>query len=727
MTDKDLQRLYVSAKIKYNPLEYTLSDKVIMSVDDLPTIANFDYESEGKLLNKICEKTSLHIGIESYSKDSVYSSFFKEPGKPTGIITCISTGTLDDFKLLMNYRNNLSIEEAALKNLVCVIVDGSIYSKRSLRDREYIDDLIEHGNYLESLITLNIALRDSSSILPILKLAEFPEYLSYSYEDLLNGKYILDYLGDGKITNLPIAFTDLRDSITCAIANQEHYPGLDKDKAEYLLKVSCFNTILYGIEILHAIESIKDDKLKISLHYMLTKGYDSEGIASLLYTVKGKDIVINEDIQKIIDISDNRKRFKELCLHMCSTKLLNEISDLGKAIITDSNLAAPIFLALMVIFGMEYSLQSVRTKNIMVLLAYMKSNGIKLDSSTSSEVSDALEDFGMDDSEDDEDKDDEDEDDDSYVDDSKSKDSLIDFHDDHSSGTGLPGIESKFKKTPALQSLDEAVSSFSDDMFKYDVKDVIDVSDKYKSKYNAIVENVSLLNKTLIKRIKEIKVYNEGGKNPGLSSGKLDMKNIHKYRTTDKIFCKNTYKIKESDLAFGIILDVSGSMHGNGIKNGVITMIILHETLKALNINHSIITHTEHKGYHTCDIKRYQNFREQATYSVRKNYALAGIVAESGNCDAAALKYMETAFRKVRNKDKICLIFSDGEPTECSDAELLKQIKHMENNGIKTIGIGVNFSNIKEYYKDNANGKNLKDMLDIVSNILKQYILDKKE
>ena len=35
-----------------------------------------------------------------------------------------------------------------------------------------------------------------------------------------------------------------------------------------------------------------------------------------------------------------------------------------------------------------------------------------------------------------------------------------------------------------------------------------------------------------------------------------------------------------------------------------------------------------------------------------------------------------------KNKDKIVIIFSDGQPTECTDLELTKQVENMEKNGI---------------------------------------------
>ena len=111
--------------------------------------------------------------------------------------------------------------------------------------------------------------------------------------------------------------------------------------------------------------------------------------------------------------------------------------------------------------------------------------------------------------------------------------------------------------------------------------------------------------------------------------------------------------------------------------------------------------------------------------AINKNYAIADIKAKTGNCDSAALYYMEKELLRTKNKDKICILFSDGEPTECTGTELVEQVRHMERSGIRVIGVGIDFESIKEYYPNNANGKNLREMFDIVSDILKQYVLER--
>lgn len=273
--------------------------------------------------------------------------------------------------------------------------------------------------------------------------------------------------------------------------------------------------------------------------------------------------------------------------------------------------------------------------------------------------------------------------------------------------------------------LDKAISNFREEGYTYRVRLVNEpVSNYGENEYNNLLKSINLLTKDLTRQIKNIKTYNTGGKMSGLKSGRLDTKRLYLYKQTDMLFYNNKYKIKEMDLAFGIILDESGSMDGEGIENGKITMILLHEVLKSLNVNHCIIGHNS-SSYKQCNIHKYQPFKEDRNYSLMKCKNLINIEADDCNCDSGALYYMQKELNRVKNKDKICIVFSDGAPTHCSSSELKEQVKRMEKRGIRVIGIGINFENIKAYYPHNANGRNLKEMLDITTNILKEYVLEK--
>jgi hypothetical protein len=316
---------------------------------------------------------------------------------------------------------------------------------------------------------------------------------------------------------------------------------------------------------------------------------------------------------------------------------------------------------------------------------------------------------------------------------------ILDFNSDAMSsmltlkGVGYDEIAPEFEKTatpqpkvkapPMLDSIDNAVSKMN---ACYDVK-VEDAQNNIalKPAYDSIALKVDLLSKQLSKQIRDIKVYNTGGKNSGKLTGRIDRHIMHRYKTDPKIFYDNTYKIKEMDLAFGIILDQSGSMRGDGIDNGRITLILMHEVLRSLRINHSIIGHSS-IGTHNVNIESYYRFNEDSKHTLDRPIAIANARAHNGNCDSGALNYMEQCISRVRNKDKIVIIFSDGQPTECSEKELKEQVANMEKHGIHVIGVGIDFPEIAEYYPDNANGKNLKGMLDIVVSILKRYVLEKE-
>ena len=296
--------------------------------------------------------------------------------------------------------------------------------------------------------------------------------------------------------------------------------------------------------------------------------------------------------------------------------------------------------------------------------------------------------------------------------------STLNLHNNHNANNliGDNNTSKVFITTDFESKIDYEYSIYNNSSIEADTKTI--------SKYNIYASKIRFLNKTLIKEIKNIKTYNQNFKNSGKNNGKLDMKNIYHYKTNKNIFYDNTYKTREQDLVFGILLDCSGSMSGDGIENGKISMIVLDETLKALNVNHCIYGH-DSNGKHQTNIYKYSYFKGDKNYTLSKNYSLADVCARYGNCDSGALAYVEKELLEQPNKDKICLIFSDGEPTECSSKELIAQVKHMEKNGIKVIGIGINFESIREFYKDYANGKNLNEMFNIISNILKEYVLEK--
>lgn len=750
-TQRELNSVYFSNAIKYDPFNYSFKKTIKLSKD-----ANKGFMSKRSMIDEftIAQKIHENWGVTFNPNDHIVLSPFLDK------VTALSLN-FDDYNnkaIQSPSRLGTPTQNVFLDLKICNSLNGvqldhyklltNAFPNKAHRWTDALFTTFKKSNLFNAFTRLTIALDSKNSISKYL-LYTFTQYKDTDLEDLINTKHLRDALNI-KDTNISLIFDNVFNqcNILCNLKSKESQISVgermneiffwandvpssitlnNEEHRERLSILGAFQYIMFGIEVLYHIYNMTDITLQETLLDQLRINYDANPINNYLYFITTDErIEFPAEILDIFSCKDNTERYNKIKHYMYNVISINEIVATVQTMNTllDSKKFTKInfndFLGTMVNYAHDLSLHYIRIEYLNILREYCKLN--KIDISKPSLKCDSSSD---------EDEDDDDwESDDDYNEeyDSDSEGLLNEEFVDYSSDTSSKHSK-KTKKTikdEMYDELDKSNTTFKYNDYHYEVRDVFDSYTTHKDTYEKVAATTYLLNRNLIKQIKDIKVYNTGGKNPGETKGKLDVKNLHKYKTTNKIFCKNTYKIKESDLAFGIVLDVSGSMCGNGIKNGKATMIVLHETLKALSINHSIVTHTSH-GHHHCIINRYQSFKEDKTFKINKNYALAKITEHSGNCDSAALCYMEKALLRAKNKDKICLIFSDGQPTECSEKELKLQVKHMESNGIKVIGIGVDFPEIKRYYTDYANGKNLKEMLDIVSKILKEYVLTKDD
>lgn len=727
-TQRQLRTMLISSRIKYDPMSYKLKGNVIPYV-----------------------LTQCHLGIDRYDMvsernlgDSLIrnAKYTSEPASELRVGASLSAYDSID----MDEGHNLDIREGivvANDNLYLpmdLIAYGGNYSTGTGVTGKDIPKTVSAARkmltgLLEPIIDFVSAVTHPASIVPHMMWLEDKNTCSLSYavnfqkfKDLLTHKKVVlpGFMhGYRRCTLIPSVY--MTPAVLAPSAAAKVCYTRIRDPGADIGLGAAFRIILYGIEVLHIVKQLSTESRE-ALFQMLALG-KNELVERYLYTTTGTTIVLHPEVERITDIEDAATRWEEIQKYVHNDGIYSATTAWGidymSKITGDTPIAGfhefPTYLALLVQCCVDMAIRHFRIEYIKLLYNEVKKNGL----STKPDTEDLRETDGGDGFS----KEIEDvigKCDDAYA--RKEEPSLMAPHCEGASLTGdkKPTKNSKLSP-PTMDALDREVAKWEDDRYDFEVKDIIDTDDSdARTRYEKIANCAKLVNRRLIKQLKEIKTYNTGGKMPALVSGKLDRKRVHLYRQTDKIFYNNTYKVKESDLAFGIVLDASGSMSGDGIRNGRITMIVLHETLKALGINHSIITHTS-RGRHNVILERYQAFREDKQYTTRKNYALCKIEAHTGNCDSGALYYMEQALLRTKNKDKICLIFSDGQPTECTGAELRDQVAHMERNHIRVIGIGIDYPTIAHYYPNNANGVDLKGMLDIVVEILKQYVLDKKD
>lgn len=728
-----LQRTFLMSKIKADPYDYKISNKLLpvnedefwrnsihaKNINSECVLADFLLESAGHDRNEFSDNFG-----NSFVHTAVRDRYFYLDMSSSGIVKSGYAGCLELY-------NNIYMHTELFGHLMGYLVDftgNSHIKSKEIVDKHYLEAYLTMFNKCTSKKSISAYLIHTLSILE-----------SYNLKNLVNATYVDDYLAKY------IAPIFVGENSSCSLRDSRfleylHIPmqnskiKLDRinlpnthsdlntvqiDETEKLLKIGLHYTIAYGCEWLYQYEQITDSTIKAVLDKILKVNWYPNGFISNLYNVENGDIVINPEVKNLFD-TDSSKRFENIKDYVNKVQVKENLHLYKTFVVGNEDYyTIPTIFAVMLKDLHTYAIQRMRVDIISSLYAKAVAKGF-LNKGDVSELDDrygmplsALGGLGFE-----------------NVNEENPNDMMNLQNTGNVSvpvGSEDNNSKSKGEYTDVLEEL-EALSKTESINYRFDFTNYKNksVSESQRDAYRNIVNSVKVLSLGLIKQIREIKTYNTGGKQSGMSRGKLDSKNLYRYKTDHKIFYNNNYKLKEMDLAFGVILDASGSMSGTGIKDGRVVMILLHEVLNALSINHCIVAHnSEH--YNQVNIQNLYHFKEHKDYSLDVPYGIMNINASGCNCDSGVLKYVQTQLEKTRNKDRICLIFSDGSPTHCENSDLRNQIKIMEKKGIHVIGIGINFENIKSYYSDYANGKNLKEMIDIVVKILKRYVLEKKD
>lgn len=731
--DKRIQLIYNTAKIIANPYDYKISERAMIhsspEIGNRFNIFNKQDNSEIYLASKLdCYDSSEYMQLNPILKYPKVCSYKYDELDISRVLESSGVGTCGTF---VKY-NNLKIDETTLIHDM-----GYLYgTKDPLKMYVKIVSSLDGSNLLKALEVLLVKCTSTYSLIPNLMYL-VTEFYDRSLEDLENitfakeaiAKKLAPIVGNrNRIFDEDAESKDLIASATVPFYEKKNAPEIYENNEDLILYKKAIDTgtdlytlgivysIIYGAEILYHYTNINNEEIENALEYLFAINYKNSSFCEkYLYSIDTDGhICVNSKI-KACFCNDPNLRFESIRLLL---EGILSTTDIHSDIMKNYNYyVLPIFFARMIQSMHSYAYQISRIKHAVLLYTEAKAAGIltkevmtkteefsgsiyKTDPSSGGTDDSELLDLNLD----------------SYTDDSEAKDFVE---------KEKEVFDTSKENPPTLSAMDRLKKDLADSNYTYNIEYVKNTSSD-KNAYNAIATSIRLITHDLTKQIKEIKTYNTGGKQGGLLVGKLDKKNLWKYKQDPHIFYNNNYKLKEMDLAFGCILDESGSMYGEKIKNGRIVMIMLHEVLNSLGINHSIIGHTS-SGMYNSQIFKYFQFKEEAHYSLEKPYCLIKASDRHGNCDSGALYYMESTMKAVKNKDKIVIIFSDGQPTECTDTDLIDQVRHMEKIGIHVIGVGINFESIKEYYPDNANGRNLKEMVNIVVNILKRYVLEKKE
>lgn len=190
---------------------------------------------------------------------------------------------------------------------------------------------------------------------------------------------------------------------------------------------------------------------------------------------------------------------------------------------------------------------------------------------------------------------------------------------------------------------------------------LLEVGDTRVEQFQAISAPLLEISKQLQRSLlKQLEDRRKGGKMKGLLFGKhLDGRTV--YRNDGKTFYKKSLPNEMPQLSVALLLDESGSMHGDRVTYARAAAIILHDFCISLGIPVMVYGHSTSydKAGETVALYAYAEFE---TYDCDDKYRLMDIQARFNNRDGAALRFVAERLCKRQEEVKMLIVVSDGQP-----------------------------------------------------------------
>lgn len=247
----------------------------------------------------------------------------------------------------------------------------------------------------------------------------------------------------------------------------------------------------------------------------------------------------------------------------------------------------------------------------------------------------------------------------------------------------------------------------------------------YLSQYKTVVNRNEKQIRKVVAQIRKMKALNNTSWNKYKMTGKFDLSTIYK-KDNYKFFKTKNAPSTEADLVFEILVDNSGSMSGKKSKLAGEALIIFAEALNRLHIPFAVDAFTEGSSCVTIKLKEFNDSYNKVKTNMTlltEQYDVRELATFSGNIDEVNLMYVRDILNQQRQKDKVCIVISDG-ATCGSWKDLRKVAQSMEAQGITVLGIGVYDENVKDIYTNHLILKTQQD-LEGLGAFLNKYLVRK--
>lgn len=244
----------------------------------------------------------------------------------------------------------------------------------------------------------------------------------------------------------------------------------------------------------------------------------------------------------------------------------------------------------------------------------------------------------------------------------------------------------------------------------------------------------------------------------GYRSGKLNSSALYRVCIGDDRAFYRKVEHKSDDTAVTLLIDLSGSMNYSGkIKVAMESAVIFSEVLSRLNINFEVLgftaissdigklTAAERNEYQrssyphgpysrispitTYEFKKFGGkYTKKETSQMLRASEASGIIMHE-NLDGDSVEVALNRLAMQPEPRKIMFVFSDGQPASVYEdnrvlcAHLKGVVEKAEKDGFEIVGIGINTTSVKRFYKNNVVVSKIAELPDVTMKELQKILL----
>ena len=206
-----------------------------------------------------------------------------------------------------------------------------------------------------------------------------------------------------------------------------------------------------------------------------------------------------------------------------------------------------------------------------------------------------------------------------------------------------------------------------------------------------------------------------------------------------RIWFRNTRGNERPDMSVLLLIDGSGSMHGDRRNSAMISSVILHEVLRKQSIQHAIVEHRGHFYDPEIDVNILVDFNAKEEEKLN----IMQLDANGDNRDGLALYWAEKYInQKTFCDNKLIIVLSDGQPAHAYDdyygpvanKDTANAAKKIINRGTNIIAVALDdecdnndeystYNDLKEIYPHLVQCKDLMRLTGQILQIVSKQLL----